>query len=259
MKNFKWIYHRGVGFSGIPLTLHGGRPSSRSSQRSESGGPLSCAAFSRRPSSGGSRGPLVPASRAGAARAAAILLISCHLQAATKGGNKHRRTLSDVAEGSSDGLGRRPISISMTLTLTDYCYIYHYLSNTPWKKNVSEFFSKISSEFFRILATFSERRQSNSKKFRKKKTNKRIQNDLERTLIFLSISLNFQFIRSEYYSKFSKFSELTESFFWFFFWICPRFGRIFKWFQNNLEKTIIFLLTNLNFQSIWSENYSKFS
>ena len=88
--------------SGIPLALHGGRPSSRSSQRS--GGPLTCA-FSRRPSSGGSRGPLVPASRAGAARAAAILLISCHLQA-TKGGNKHRRTLSDVAEGSSDGLGR---------------------------------------------------------------------------------------------------------------------------------------------------------
>ncbi|KAI4486150.1 hypothetical protein M0802_012495 [Mischocyttarus mexicanus] len=88
--------------SGIPLTLHGGRPSSRSSQRSGGGGSLSCA-FTRRPSSGGSRGPLVPASRAGAARAAAILLISCHLQA-TKGGNKHRRTLSDVAEGSSDGL-----------------------------------------------------------------------------------------------------------------------------------------------------------
>lgn len=91
-------------FVGIPLTLHG-RPSSRSSQRSNSAGPLSCA-FTRRPSSGGSRGPLVPASRAGAARAAAILLISCHLQA-TKDNNKHRRTLSDVAEGSSDGLGRR--------------------------------------------------------------------------------------------------------------------------------------------------------
>lgn len=91
--------------TGIPLTLHGGRPSSRSSQRSSTAGPLTYA-FTRRPSSGGSRGPLVPASRAGAARAAAILLISCHLQA-TKGGNKHRRTLSDVAEGSSDGLGRR--------------------------------------------------------------------------------------------------------------------------------------------------------
>ncbi|CAL1685996.1 unnamed protein product [Lasius platythorax] len=94
---------------GIPLTLHG-RPSSRSSQRSNSAGPLSCA-FTRRPSSGDSRGPLVPASRAGAARAAAILLISCHLQA-TKGNNKHRRTLSDVAEGSSDGLGSRRPSLA---------------------------------------------------------------------------------------------------------------------------------------------------
>ncbi|XP_018308041.1 uncharacterized protein [Mycetomoellerius zeteki] len=48
--------------TGIPLTLHG-RPSSRSSQRSSSAGPLSCA-FTRRPSSGGSRG----ASRAGSRR-----------------------------------------------------------------------------------------------------------------------------------------------------------------------------------------------
>ncbi|XP_050594520.1 uncharacterized protein LOC126924268 isoform X3 [Bombus affinis] len=53
--------------TGIPLTLHGGRPSSRSSQRSSTGGPLTYA-FSRRPSSGGSRGPLVPASRAGSRR-----------------------------------------------------------------------------------------------------------------------------------------------------------------------------------------------
>lgn len=97
------------------MTLHGGRPSSRSSQRSSTGGPLTYA-FSRRPSSGGSRGPLVPSSRAGAARAAAILLISCHLQA-TKGGNKHRRTLSDVAEGSSDGLGRRS-TIFLTLSFS---------------------------------------------------------------------------------------------------------------------------------------------
>ncbi|XP_032665928.1 uncharacterized protein LOC116841730 isoform X2 [Odontomachus brunneus] len=52
--------------TGIPLTLHG-RPSSRSSERSGSAGPLSCA-FTRRPSSGGSRGPLVPASRAGSRR-----------------------------------------------------------------------------------------------------------------------------------------------------------------------------------------------
>ncbi|XP_066582536.1 uncharacterized protein [Prorops nasuta] len=52
--------------TGIPLTIHG-RPSSRSSQRSGSGVPLTCA-FPRRPSSGGSRGPLVPASRAGSRR-----------------------------------------------------------------------------------------------------------------------------------------------------------------------------------------------
>lgn len=105
-----------INFAGIPLTLHG-RPSSRSSQRSGSAGPLSCA-FTRRPSSGGSRGPLVPASRAGAARAAAILLISCHLQA-TKDGNKHRRTLSDVAEGSTDGqFGRRSrLSFSLSFAL----------------------------------------------------------------------------------------------------------------------------------------------
>ncbi|XP_014603065.1 PREDICTED: uncharacterized protein LOC106786332 isoform X1 [Polistes canadensis] len=108
--------------TGIPLTLHGGRPSSRSSQRSGGGGSLSCA-FTRRPSSGGSRGPLVPASRAGAARAAAILLISCHLQA-TKGGNKHRRTLSDVAEGSSDGLGSRRPSLASVHSSTSSARSY---------------------------------------------------------------------------------------------------------------------------------------
>ncbi|XP_076165147.1 uncharacterized protein LOC143145551 isoform X3 [Ptiloglossa arizonensis] len=108
--------------TGIPLTLHGGRPSSRSSQRSSTGGPLTYA-FTRRPSSGGSRGPLVPASRAGAARAAAILLISCHLQA-TKGGNKHRRTLSDVAEGSSDGLGSRRPSLTSVHSSTSSARSY---------------------------------------------------------------------------------------------------------------------------------------
>ncbi|XP_043461782.1 uncharacterized protein LOC122498216 [Leptopilina heterotoma] len=93
--------------------LHGERPSSQSSQRS-SGGTLN---FTRRPSSAGSRGPLVPASRAGAARAAAILLISCHRPTTKGGNNKHRRALSDVAEGSSDGLGsRRPSLASLHST-----------------------------------------------------------------------------------------------------------------------------------------------
>lgn len=114
---------------GIPLTLHGGRPSSRSSQRSGSG---LASAFSRRPSSGGSRGPLVPASRAGAARAAAILLISCHLQATTKnggnGGNRHRRTLSDVAEGSSDGLGRTsPFEMSKPLPHVNSLFTFLFM------------------------------------------------------------------------------------------------------------------------------------
>lgn len=145
-------------FTGIPLTLHGGRPSSRSSQRSESGGPLSCAAFGRRPSSGGSRGPLVPASRAGAARAAAILLISCHLQAATKDGNKHRRTLSDVAEGSSDGLGRRPISISLTLSNRLSRYLFSFLERiekkTSFQINTQTFYDFICFFFRHIVLSF---------------------------------------------------------------------------------------------------------
>ncbi|XP_078032853.1 uncharacterized protein LOC144467782 isoform X3 [Augochlora pura] len=54
--------------TGIPLTLHGGRPSSRSSERSSTGGGPLTYGYNRRPSSGGSRGPLVPASRAGSRR-----------------------------------------------------------------------------------------------------------------------------------------------------------------------------------------------
>ncbi|XP_033610548.1 uncharacterized protein LOC111872356 isoform X3 [Cryptotermes secundus] len=65
----------------IPLAVQGGRPSSRASSQRSVG--TIASGFSRRPSSGGSRGVLVPASRAGAARAAAILLISCHLTTAT--------------------------------------------------------------------------------------------------------------------------------------------------------------------------------
>lgn len=68
-------------FTGIPLAVHGGRPSSRASSQRSVG--TIASGFSRRPSSGGSQGVLVSASRAGAARAAAILLISCHLTTAT--------------------------------------------------------------------------------------------------------------------------------------------------------------------------------
>ncbi|XP_063216649.1 uncharacterized protein LOC134527680 [Bacillus rossius redtenbacheri] len=67
--------------TGIPLAVHG-RPSSRASSQ-RSGGTYT-SGFSRRPSSAAaSRGVPVPASRAGAARAAAILLISCHLTTTT--------------------------------------------------------------------------------------------------------------------------------------------------------------------------------
>lgn len=109
---------------GIPLTLHG-RPSSRSSQRSVdgSGGNLNFSYSARRQSSGAGRGPLVPASRAGAARTAAILLISCHLQA-TKGEIKrHRRTLSELIERpSNNGLGSvrtlTLLSVSFSVSLS---------------------------------------------------------------------------------------------------------------------------------------------
>lgn len=69
--SFKFSSSLYLSLTGIPLTVHG-RPSSRSSsQRSTT----NLAHYSR------SKGVLVPASRAGAARAAAILLIPCHLQA----------------------------------------------------------------------------------------------------------------------------------------------------------------------------------
>lgn len=96
------------------------RPSSRTSQRSDPG-PLSCSTFGRRTSSGGNgRGPIVPASRAGAARAAAILLISCHLRGDDSiDGNKHQRTLSDVAEGSN--------SIGRTINSQTHFFFFLYM------------------------------------------------------------------------------------------------------------------------------------
>ena len=77
---------------GIPLTVQSGRPSSRSSIRS-SGGSIGSYG-NRRSSTGGvggnssatagSKGILVSTSRTGAARSAAILLISCHLTTLSK-------------------------------------------------------------------------------------------------------------------------------------------------------------------------------
>lgn len=100
---------------GIPLTLHG-RPSSRSSERSNSGGNL-LSSYGRRSSSmvnrsgGGGGGALVSSSRAGASRAAAILLISYHLQATNAVSNKQQRRTN--AEGSGDGLGRLNIKLQL--------------------------------------------------------------------------------------------------------------------------------------------------
>lgn len=75
---------------GIPLTVQSARPSSRSSLRSSGSiGSFSGGGNHRRPSSAplhsgsslGSKGVLVSTSRSGAARSAAILLISCHISA----------------------------------------------------------------------------------------------------------------------------------------------------------------------------------
>ncbi|XP_039290356.1 uncharacterized protein LOC111057980 isoform X3 [Nilaparvata lugens] len=62
---------------GIPLAVHGVRPASRASSERSGGGGRSMGDYAH--SQRGSRGVLVPSSRAGAARAAAILLISCQL------------------------------------------------------------------------------------------------------------------------------------------------------------------------------------
>jgi len=83
-------------FAGIPLAVHGGRPSSRASSQRSVG--TIASGFSRRPSSGGSRGVLVPASRAGAARAAAILLISCHLTTTTGTATSEQTSTDDNSQ-----------------------------------------------------------------------------------------------------------------------------------------------------------------
>ncbi|XP_049541948.1 uncharacterized protein LOC125955121 isoform X1 [Anopheles darlingi] len=67
--------------TGIPLTIQSARPSSRSSQRSSG----SIGSYGNRRASSaplhGSKGVLVSTSRTGAARSAAILLVSCHISA----------------------------------------------------------------------------------------------------------------------------------------------------------------------------------
>lgn len=93
---------------GIPLTVQSGRPSSRSSIRS-SGGSIGSYG-NRRSSTGGvggnnsatagSKGILVSTSRTGAARSAAILLISCHLTTLSK-----QSAASRVSSRQTSGAG----------------------------------------------------------------------------------------------------------------------------------------------------------
>ncbi|RZF40994.1 hypothetical protein LSTR_LSTR006297 [Laodelphax striatellus] len=64
---------------GIPLAVHGVRPASRASSERSGGGGVGRSIGDYSHSQRGSRGVLIPSSRAGAARAAAILLISCQL------------------------------------------------------------------------------------------------------------------------------------------------------------------------------------
>ncbi|XP_029722100.1 uncharacterized protein LOC109419417 isoform X1 [Aedes albopictus] len=86
--------------TGIPLTIQSARPSSRSSQRSSG----SIGSYgNRRPSSAplhGSKGVLVSTSRTGAARSAAILLVSCHISAL----RNSRSTASSNSQHPSDYL-----------------------------------------------------------------------------------------------------------------------------------------------------------
>ncbi|KAI8122325.1 hypothetical protein CVS40_6784 [Lucilia cuprina] len=94
--------------TGIPLTVQSGRPSSRSSIRS-SGGSIGSYG-NRRSSTGGvggnnsatagSKGILVSTSRTGAARSAAILLISCHLTTLSK-----QTAASRVSSRQTSGAG----------------------------------------------------------------------------------------------------------------------------------------------------------
>lgn len=95
--------------SGIPLTVQSARPSSRSSLRSSG----SIGSYGNRRSSSivqsgttgiGSKGILVSTSRTGAARSAAILLISCHISAIKKQ-NQNKKIASNNRYGSGYGGG----------------------------------------------------------------------------------------------------------------------------------------------------------
>nr|AAM11304.1 RH68811p [Drosophila melanogaster] len=137
--------------TGIPLTVHSARPSSRSSIRSTgsigsygnrrasagglgggaAGGVAGGAGGGGASGSGGSKGILVSTSRTGAARSAAILLISCHIAAVSKqnsrassrhtsgaGCSQHSRDdLDDGGGGGGTGSGSGCRSCESTLSM----------------------------------------------------------------------------------------------------------------------------------------------
>ncbi|XP_016974272.1 uncharacterized protein LOC108041021 isoform X1 [Drosophila rhopaloa] len=138
--------------TGIPLTVHSGRPSSRSSIRSTGsigsfgnrrasagglggtvagGGVAGGTVGGGAAGSGGSKGILVSTSRTGAARSAAILLISCHIAAVSKqnsrassrhtsgaGCSQHSRDdLDDGGVGGGGGSGSGCRSCESTLSM----------------------------------------------------------------------------------------------------------------------------------------------
>ncbi|XP_023031973.1 uncharacterized protein LOC6642904 isoform X1 [Drosophila willistoni] len=137
--------------TGIPLTVHSARPSSRSSirstgsigsygnRRASAGGIAGASASGGGSGSGGgggaSKGILVSTSRTGAARSAAILLISCHITAVSKqnsrassrhtsgaGCSQHSRDDLDESNGlgsggcGGSGSGCRSCESSLSMT-----------------------------------------------------------------------------------------------------------------------------------------------
>lgn len=119
--------------SGIPLSVHNIRSASRAS--SDRGGAAGSASVAAGPNylQKGSRGVLVPASRAGAARAAAILLISCHLTPEqTQQGNSSHLQQPLVHTHTHTHLCPRSYAVvcaySMFRNLRYFSHVYYFIS-----------------------------------------------------------------------------------------------------------------------------------
>ncbi|XP_055856843.1 uncharacterized protein LOC129919809 isoform X2 [Episyrphus balteatus] len=112
----KYPRHRNFGDANLPPpimyssdTVQSGRPSSRSSMRSSgsigSYGNRRSSSTMQSGSGGGSKGILVSTSRTGAARSAAILLISCHISAIRKNKSQSDNGGGGGGSGGSGGEG----------------------------------------------------------------------------------------------------------------------------------------------------------